>query len=69
MVDRRSMGDALALNPDKLAFIHGEKTVVDAGRGAEKIQATERSGGVALCQRLRGDFMTSGHKSILSSLL
>jgi hypothetical protein len=26
-------------------------------------------GGVALCQRLRGDFMTSGHKSILSSLL
>ena len=43
MVDRRSMGDALALTPDKLAFIHGEKAVVEAGRGAEKIQAPDRS--------------------------
>jgi hypothetical protein len=43
MVDRRSMGDALALTPDKLAFIHGEKAVVETGRGAEKIQAPDRS--------------------------
>jgi len=37
------MGDALALNQDKLAFIHGENTVVEAGRGAEKTQAPDRS--------------------------
>ena len=43
MVERRTMGDALALNPEKLAFIHGEKAGVEAGRGAEKIQAGDRS--------------------------
>src|SRR6266852_5237924 len=43
MVDRRSMGDALALSPDKLAFIHGEKAVAEAGRGPDKVQASDRS--------------------------
>jgi hypothetical protein len=42
MADRRSMGDALALSPDKLAFIHGEKAVAEAGRGPDKVQAADR---------------------------
>jgi hypothetical protein len=37
------MGTALSLNPDKLAFIHGEQRVVEAGSVPEKIQAADRS--------------------------
>jgi hypothetical protein len=42
MVERRSMGDALALDSEKLAFIHGDKAEVETGRGPEKIQAEGR---------------------------
>lgn len=35
MVERRSMGDALALDPDKLAFIHADKTGVADGSSAK----------------------------------
>jgi hypothetical protein len=40
MVKRRSMETAFALNPDKLAFIHGEDAGVEAG---EEIQPADRS--------------------------
>jgi hypothetical protein len=33
MADRRSLGDALALNPEKLAFIHGGPVAPEEGRG------------------------------------
>jgi hypothetical protein len=36
------MGDALALNPEKLAFIHGEKAVGGVGRRTERIQPTDQ---------------------------
>jgi len=42
MAKRRSMGSALALNPDKLAFIHGEEAVVEGGKEPEEAQATNR---------------------------
>jgi hypothetical protein len=42
MVKRRSMGTALSLNPDKLAFIHGEQAMLQAGNVPEKIPAADR---------------------------
>jgi hypothetical protein len=35
------MGTALALNPDKLAFIHGEEAVVEGGNPPEEAQAAD----------------------------
>ena len=43
MVDRRSMGDALALDANKLAFIHGDKLPVEAGQGPDKTQPVDRA--------------------------
>lgn len=44
MVERRSMGAALALTPEQRAFIHGDKTGAEAGQGPEpeKVQVAER---------------------------
>jgi hypothetical protein len=43
MVDRRSMGDALALDANKLAFIHGDKLPVAPGKGPEKTESTDHA--------------------------
>src|SRR5262245_39574554 len=43
MVKRRSIGTALSLNPDKLAFIHGEQAMVAAGSAPEKFQPANGS--------------------------
>jgi hypothetical protein len=43
MSERRSMGDALALDPDKLAFIHADKTGAESGRMPEKVQVADRT--------------------------
>src|SRR5437870_9533781 len=43
MVERRSMGDAFALDPEKLAFIHGENVATETGRGPEKPRVPDRS--------------------------
>jgi hypothetical protein len=43
MIKRRSMGTALELNSDKLAFIQGEKAVVGGDTQPEKPPAMDRS--------------------------
>src|SRR5260370_33494093 len=43
MVDRRSMGAALALDANKLAFIHGEKSTVEVGQGPDRTQPVDRA--------------------------
>jgi hypothetical protein len=42
MAERRSMGDALALSQDKLAFIHADKTAATPSRGPEENHADEK---------------------------
>ena len=37
------MGEALAMNPEKLAFIHGDKNTAEVGQGPDKGEPTDRA--------------------------